>query len=251
MEFQVLRPLFEGSGDVLEVGCGRGEFTRFLSFASRSVTAIDVDSALAEGQLKDISNAKVLCLDALNSNLPASSFDAIVMYRTLHFLPDVPGFFAEAHRMLKPFGGRLVVVTSPMFILKDVGQVFDSFCDRTFSVQLRDYWTPLVASNFAAYCDPERPAAGVSSQIPGFSSFERLHLEHEEQIDLLDLESHILRSTVARQFVEDEGADAFQDRVRQLQEVLLEQHGHEHSDLLFERVLVTKCVSFHVEIHTI
>ena len=101
-EFQVLNPVFDNLDNVLEVGCGRGTLTKFLSGICTRVTAIDMSPVMisqAKEKLRDTPNVKICEMDALNmQELSESSFDAIVLYRTLHFLPDIPAFYRQAVR---------------------------------------------------------------------------------------------------------------------------------------------------------
>ena len=99
-EFQVLNPVFNNLDNVLEVGCGRGTLTKFLSGICTRVTAIDISPVMvleAKEKLRDTPNGKICEMDALNMQ-ELSLFDAIVLYRTLHFLPDIPAFYRQAVR---------------------------------------------------------------------------------------------------------------------------------------------------------
>ena len=162
-EFQVLTPVFEDIDNVLEVGCGRGTFTKFLSGVCNHVTAIDISPVLireAKEKLSDKPNVTIYEMDALNmQELSESSFEAIVLYRTLHFLPDIPAFYREAKRVLKPIG-KIVIISSPVFELSSDGAeikaIFDDFWSVTFQIQLGNYWCGKTAENFVLYCDPER-----------------------------------------------------------------------------------------------
>ena len=162
-EFQVLTPVFEDIDNVLDVGCGRGTFTKFLSAVCTRVTAIDISQDViyeAKEKLKDRPNVTICEMDALNmEELSESSFDAIVLFRTLHFLQDIPTFYKEATRLLRP-AGKIVVMSSPVFELSgesaEVGATFDGFWSETFHRQLENYWCGKTAENFTLYCDPER-----------------------------------------------------------------------------------------------
>ena len=162
-EFQVLTPVFEDIDNVLEVGCGRGTFTKFLSGVCNHVTAIDISPVLireAKEKLSDKPNVTIYEMDALNmQELSKTLFDAIVLYRTLHFLHDIPAFYKEATRVLK-HGGKILIMSSPVFELSgdsaEIKAIFDEFWSVTFQKQLENYWCGKTAENFCLYCDPER-----------------------------------------------------------------------------------------------
>lgn len=100
--------VFQGVDNVLEVGCGQGTFTQFLSNVCTRVTAVDISPlkvSEAKEKLSDRPNVTICEMDALNmEGLTESSFDVIVLYRTLHFLGDIPTFYKEATRLLRPDG---------------------------------------------------------------------------------------------------------------------------------------------------
>jgi SAM-dependent methyltransferase len=105
-------PLFDGTADVLDVGCGRGEFLDLL--AARGITArgIDLNHEMAEGcrgRGLDVTEA-----DAVGylSTLPDASLGGIFAAQVVEHLE--PGYllrFLElAFHKLRP-GGRLVLET--------------------------------------------------------------------------------------------------------------------------------------------
>ena len=138
-QFQVLSTVFQGVDNVLEVGCGQGTFTQFLGGICTRVTAIDISPikvSKAKEKMKDRPNVTICELDALNmEGLTESSYDVIVLYRTLHFLQDIPTFYREATRLLRQ-DGKIVVISSPVFELScdgaDIGPIFDGFWSETF-----------------------------------------------------------------------------------------------------------------------
>merc|ERR1712117_911767 len=97
----------------------------------------------AKEKLSDRPNVTIYEMDALNmERLTESSFNVIVLYRTLHFLHDIPTFYKEATRLLRPDGGKIVVISSPVFDLScdeaDIGPIFSNFWSETFNKQLEN-----------------------------------------------------------------------------------------------------------------
>ena len=258
-EFNCVKDIFEACTDVLEVGCGEHAYlAEFLATICANVTAIDSSEeaiSRARACLDHVPNVRLMRVDATDWTdvLPGGSFDAVVLYRALHFLADVPAFLSEARRLLKRPGGRLIVMNSPLFDLTSdrVGvHVFRDFCSDVFSAQLETYWTPNVAQNFATYCDPTRPRLVnlLSEESPGpiLKTF-----RHTTEVPLIDIRSEVLRATVASQFLEAAGEESFDREILRLQERILILHGFDITDLLFENLVLTKTVTFHVEIHTL
>jgi SAM-dependent methyltransferase len=96
---------------VLDLGCGTGRHALRLASAGADVTAVDFsDGMLAEARRKPGSERIRFVVHDLHDPLPMSdgTFDLVVSGLVLEHLRDLPAFFAEARRVLRP-GGRMVV----------------------------------------------------------------------------------------------------------------------------------------------
>jgi len=91
----IIDRLPEGGGDVLEIGAGSGFFGDFFP------DAITSDVFPVDGVDRVI--------DARELPFADSSLRAIVMTNTLHHIPDVGRFLAEAERCLRP-SGRIIAI---------------------------------------------------------------------------------------------------------------------------------------------
>jgi SAM-dependent methyltransferase len=99
--------------DVLEAACGAGMGLPVLAAAARSVTAGDLDPRLlAEARAAAAGDPRITvrALDAQQLPFPAASFDQVLLFEALYYLPRAEQFLAEAHRVLRP-GGCLRIVT--------------------------------------------------------------------------------------------------------------------------------------------
>ena len=97
--------------NVLDLGCGTGRHSLWLSAAGAMVTAVDFsEGMLAEARRKPGADAIQFVRHDLHLPLPfaAGQFDLVVSGLVLEHLRELGGFFAEAHRVLRP-GGRAVV----------------------------------------------------------------------------------------------------------------------------------------------
>ena len=86
----LLRHLPRHSENVLEIGCGTGEFTRLVASRAQNVVAIDLSSEmirLAKSQSANYQNIQYLLGDVMSDSLPAERYDCIVSLATLHHLP--------------------------------------------------------------------------------------------------------------------------------------------------------------------
>lgn len=96
---------------VLDLGCGTGRHSVRLAQAGANVTAVDFsEGMLAEARRKPGAERVKFLVHDLHEPLPmrGESFDLVVSGLVLEHLRDLPGFFREVRRLLRP-GGRAVV----------------------------------------------------------------------------------------------------------------------------------------------
>jgi SAM-dependent methyltransferase len=107
----LLRELPTDRQAALEIGCGKGEFSRRLAETFERVLAIDLSPEmirLAREQSADFSNIDFQRADVLTCDLPPESFDCIATIATLHHLP-LRELLLKMKTALKP-GGTLLVL---------------------------------------------------------------------------------------------------------------------------------------------
>ena len=96
--------------DVLEIGPGPGRSTALLARRASSVTAVELDPALAAAtavRLASSPNVRVEVGDGTALDYPDASFDAVVCFTMLHHVPSTAlqdALFGEARRVLRPGG---------------------------------------------------------------------------------------------------------------------------------------------------
>ena len=98
--------LAQGSGRLLDVGCGRGELAS--AFVQRGWSAAGVDPSVDAVRF-----ARSLGVDAQHGtldtvDLPAASFDAVIFHHSLEHVPDPLGDLRRSRELLRP-GGRVLV----------------------------------------------------------------------------------------------------------------------------------------------
>jgi len=102
--------------DVLEAACGAGMGLPVLAAAGRSVQAGDVDSRIlrvARAACHGQTNIALRRFRAQELPYPGESFDLVLLFEAIYYLPDVPRFLEEARRVLRPGGTLLIVTVNP------------------------------------------------------------------------------------------------------------------------------------------
>lgn len=97
---------------VLEIGCGRGAFSRYLAEHGADLVAADFSStavAHARTRLEPL-GVEPIVADIMEIPFPDESFDLVVSQETLEHVPDPARGLAELVRVTKR-GGTLIVTT--------------------------------------------------------------------------------------------------------------------------------------------
>src|SRR3989344_110632 len=107
--FSLLKPYL--NGDILEVGCGIGNFTKKLTGFGK-VTAIDIDNLYVKKTAKVASHARVGFGDIENAKYFFSNkkFDVIINLNVLEHIENDSIALRNMYKLLKP-NGRLVLLT--------------------------------------------------------------------------------------------------------------------------------------------
>jgi malonyl-CoA O-methyltransferase len=95
----------------LDLGCGTGRHALWMAAAGAVVTAVDFsEGMMAEARRKPGAEHVRFIEHDLHLPLPfvEGPFDIVVSGLVLEHIRELGGFFAEAHRVLKP-GGRAVI----------------------------------------------------------------------------------------------------------------------------------------------
>lgn len=103
---------FAAGKDVLEMACGTGPGLGQLRSRARSLVAGDLDAdvlALARAHYGD--RIDLRCFDATATPFADASFDAIVLFEAIYYIPDVEALAREVHRLLRP-GGVFLLATA-------------------------------------------------------------------------------------------------------------------------------------------
>jgi tocopherol O-methyltransferase len=96
---------------VCDIGCGYGATARILASRHQAeVTGLTISSVqhhYAMNHNTVTGKTTFMLRDWYENCLPAAQFDTVVSIESLEHMPDLPAFFNEAFRVMRP-GGRLV-----------------------------------------------------------------------------------------------------------------------------------------------
>ena len=96
---------------VCDIGCGYGATASLLAARGAQVTGITVSPAqygIAAHRARGQGNPTFVLGDWQRNELPSGAFTAAIAIESSEHMADKAGFFAQAHRVLRP-GGRLVI----------------------------------------------------------------------------------------------------------------------------------------------
>jgi ubiquinone/menaquinone biosynthesis C-methylase UbiE len=89
---------------VVEIGCGPGRGTMYLTALGADVTAVDISAASLARARKRARNAGFVRATAMALPFCSECFDSVVADGVIHHTPDARDAFAECVRVLRPGG---------------------------------------------------------------------------------------------------------------------------------------------------
>ena len=97
-------------GMVLDVACGKGASTRYLSkyYPAQNITGINISKKQLERCRGNAPGCTFLLMDATRLDFPSAAFDLVLCVEAAFHFDTRDDFLSEAFRVLKP-GGRLIL----------------------------------------------------------------------------------------------------------------------------------------------
>jgi SAM-dependent methyltransferase len=100
--------------DVLEAACGPGRGLGYLAGVARSVIGGDFTVELVEKAKEHYGDRiKIVRMDAQDMPFADASFDVVMLFEALYYLPRVSAFLSEARRVLRRGGTLLLCMPNP------------------------------------------------------------------------------------------------------------------------------------------
>lgn len=98
--------------DILEVACGRAEFSVCASKAANTVYCIDLDKHRLLPSVYDCSNIRFIQMDATEMSFENCVFDTVVIYNAVgHLTRCLEQVINESLRITKPNGKIIIIGT--------------------------------------------------------------------------------------------------------------------------------------------
>jgi SAM-dependent methyltransferase len=118
--------------DVVDVGCGRGEWLSFVRDRGKSAIGVDANRVMTDSCMKDGLNAR--CVDALTflRSLPTGSVGAVTGFHIIEHLPFdyLYAVVQECHRVLAEGGSVLFETPNPENVLVGSHTFYHDFTHR-------------------------------------------------------------------------------------------------------------------------
>ncbi|MFX1520787.1 MAG: class I SAM-dependent methyltransferase [Promethearchaeota archaeon] len=133
-------------GEVIELGCGTGYFTKIICKNSSKVIATDLSDEMLEQariQLKEFQNVIVQKANCESTPFPSGRFDTVFMANLIHFVENPLKTLQESYRLLKT-GGLLLITSYTSYSMKRFEKIklvfrFLRKCGRPPSYARNDY----------------------------------------------------------------------------------------------------------------
>jgi SAM-dependent methyltransferase len=98
----------------LDLACGEGRLSRFLTTLGHKVVGADAAPTMVRGAATHQDASPVVLADATGLPFGDARFDLVVAYMCLHDIDDMPGAVREAARVLAPSGTLCASIPHPL-----------------------------------------------------------------------------------------------------------------------------------------
>ncbi len=122
---------------VLDVGCGKGAFSRRMVEAGAEVSGIDIAEKFVGIAQRNIPCGRFKAASATKIPFEDAQFDAVFSFEVLEHIPDTEKAVAEMVRVLKP-GGKILIIDKNILGIHPKYYIPTSLYKRY--MELRDRW---------------------------------------------------------------------------------------------------------------
>ena len=136
-------------GKIIELGCGTGHWTEWLSRQEFEVYGIDIaEKMLDKARSKNILNCKFEIMSMTDLKFEDNSVENIIAITSLEFSVDLDKTFSEIKRVLKPNGYLITAVLNSKSVIGTNKKDNPTFADANFftseelSLRLGEFGNP-------------------------------------------------------------------------------------------------------------
>lgn len=136
---QKIKPLLKENQKVLELACGTGQFTEFLSNNSQYLISSDFSEKMVYEAKKrfNVDNVSFEVQDATNLSYEDNSFDIVLIANALHVMPNPDKALKEIKRVLTCDG----ILIAPTFVYDGKINNFRLFIMEKIGFKTFNKWT--------------------------------------------------------------------------------------------------------------
>lgn len=169
---------------VVDLGCGTGRIGRWLvAHGAREVVGVDLSAEMLERANARPGYASTTQASITQTGLAAGSFDGGTSSLVLDHVADLGGFFAEAHRLVRPGGWLAIVDFHPFFMMQGIPTHFPDagahIAVKNHVHALRDFFKLAVAHGFRVEEFDERFVTDEwALAVPGYTKHVGLPVAH-------------------------------------------------------------------------
>lgn len=180
----------EAASQVLDVGCGTGNYTLALENSlGCSCWGVDPSRQMLASARERTRRAHFQIGKAEQLDFPSGFFDLVFSVDVIHHVSDRPAYFREAYRVLKE-GGKVCTVTDSEQIIRR-RQPLSVYFPETVEIELQRY--------------PRIDDLRAMMEVVGFDRFQEILVEHA--YELMDMEAYRKKAFSSLHLISTEAFD--------------------------------------------
>lgn len=136
--YHITKNFVKNTDLVLEVGCGEGYGTFYLSKNVKKIIALDTDKSIIEKAKEKYNSKNIEFREYNGENIPYEDnlFDVVISFQVIEHIRDDRKFVKEIHRVLKKGGKYILTTPNRKLRLKNGERPWNRFHIREYSVEM-------------------------------------------------------------------------------------------------------------------
>lgn len=132
--YEFVKGQLKPDSTIMEVGCGEGYGSNYLSKACKEIIGIDVEKSAIEHAQKKYTTANCMFKEYNGSKIPYDDnhFDYIVSFQVIEHVDNDAAFVKELERVLKPGGTAFITTPNKTYRLKPGQKPWNRYHKREY-----------------------------------------------------------------------------------------------------------------------